>query len=279
MCRSRRILFWTEPFCQARWSLLWRPWLLALNWQPIRLPSRWQCRQKQRSRICPCQVSWDRHLRWTFRTASLSCLGTGIQVLESDIVSEAAYEAESQTVQSGNETLLREESVCNHTLGYWNKFIFERIDGPEILSHKRVWIVHMLQIFGYAPTPLFVECLFRNHVCAAGGIGVDKSKPHQLQAPLHWRSAAWPEVAQTGSLLSGLAYVTRINGDGSSFRIPFGNERFIETDPVTTLLPEIHAEALFRRMSEPLHLEKVDAIRYGKKKFHGFLEERLKRFA
>ena len=41
------------------------------------------------------------------------------------------------------------------------------------------------EIFGYAPTPLFVECLFRNHVCAAGGIGVDKSKPHQLQAPLH----------------------------------------------------------------------------------------------
>lgn len=38
---------------------------------------------------------------------------------------------------------------------------------------------------GTRPRLFFVECLFRNHVCAAGGIGVDKSKPHQLQAPLH----------------------------------------------------------------------------------------------
>ena len=56
----------------------------------------------------------------------------------------------------------------------------------------------------------------------------------------------------------------------SSFRIHFDNERFVETAPCTTLLPEIHAESLFRRVSESHHFEKVDAVRHEKSPIASF---------
>ena len=52
--------------------------------------------------------------------------------------------------------------------------------------------------------------------------------------------------------------------------------------PVTKFSLEKKAysmEPLLRRASEPPHLKEVDAIWYGKKKFHSFDEERLKSFA
>ena len=58
----------------------------------------------------------------------------------------------------------------------------------------------------------------------------------------------------------------------------FLNQGPVERYPVK-LLPEVHTEPLFGRASEPPHLKEVDAIWYGKKKFHGFDEERLKSFA
>ena len=72
--------------------------------------------------------------------------------------------------------------------------------------------------------------------------------------------------------------IARVYGYSPAISFAFLNESPVERYPVK-LLPEVHTEPLFGRTSEPPHLKEVDAIWYGKKKFHGFDEEIMKRFA
>ena len=109
-------------------------------------------------------------------------------------------------------------------------------------------------------------------------ISVNEGEAHKFEAPLHSRSTPRPEVSCTWSLLSGFADITRVYVYCPAIGIAFLGQGPVERYPVK-LLPEVHTEPLFGRASEPPRLKEVDAIWYGKKKFHGFDEERLKSFA
>ena len=86
------------------------------------------------------------------------------------------------------------------------------------------------------------------------------------------------EVSYTWSLLSGFADIARVYGYCPAIGVAFLDQGPVGRYPVK-LPPEVHTEPLFGRASEPPHLKEVDAIWYGKKKFHCFDEERLKSFA
>lgn len=80
------------------------------------------------------------------------------------------------------------------------------------------------------------------------------------------------------NLLSGFADIARVYGYCPAIGVTFLDQGLVERYPVK-LLPEVHAKPLFGRAPELPHLKEVDAIWYSKKKFHGFDEETLKRFA
>ena len=150
---------------------------------------------------------------------------------------------------------------------------------PQIYACDAVVVVHVLEIVrDLAPDPVS-EGLLRDEMHSCSRIGIDEGEAHELEPPLDRGCAAGPEVSHAGSLLAGLADVARINGNRTAARVAvLPDECAVEGYPVERL-PEVHAEPLFGRASEPPQLKEVDAVRYGKKKFHGLDEECTERFA
>ena len=221
------------------------------------------------------EVNRASELLWTPLLPRLRAI---VQVLQTDIVPKATDNIETQCFSSGNEGLLGKEGIRNKAIGQLKKVILERVYGPQVNANYGIMVVHMLEVVRNGTSYFFSKSLLGHEVNSRPCIGINKSEAHKFEAPLHSRSTSRPEVSYAWSLLSGLADIARVYGYCPTIGVAFLDQGPVERYPVK-LLPEVHTEPLFGRASEPPHLKEVDAIWYGQKKFHGFDEERLKRFA
>lgn len=212
------------------------------------------------------------------RTPLLPRLRTSVQVLQTDVVPKAADDIESQGFGPGDESLLGKEGVRDKAAGQLQKVILERVYGPQVNANDGIVVVHMLEIVRNGASYFVSKGLLGHKMNSGPGIGVNEGEAHQLESPLDRGSASRPEVSHAGSLLPGLADMARVYGYCPAVWFAFPDQCPVERYPVK-LLPEVHTETLFGRVPEPPHLKEVDAIWYGQKKFHGFDEERTKRFA
>ena len=162
----------------------------------------WQCRHKQRSRICSCQVSWDWPLWWTFFWQPL-CL---VHSMENKCLSLISSRNRLMRLKSGMPSQVTElsfEKKASATIGMdieFSLFLSELL----VLKYCPTREFGLSIYFKYSGTR---PRLFLLNICFAIKYvrwWHRQEKSPRLQTPLHWRSVAWLEVSQNWSLFPDL---------------------------------------------------------------------------
>ena len=211
-------------------------------------------------------------------TPPLLCLRATIEILEVHVITEAAYDVETQLFDPGNKTLLGEVGISHDEVADGQQLFAYAAQHPQIPARQGIGIFHPPGAFWLASTDLGSEGLLRFQEHGILGIRINNGESQDLQTVFDSAGASGPEPVYARSLLAGLGNEAGVDAYCDAVSHHRRKEVAVERQPVKGLL-EVLAEPALTRAATPRHLGEVHASGGCKIKFHGLDDECSERFA